>query len=207
MLLGICFLVIAFICIAMMWTEGMWSNALAFVNMVLATMVAVNLYEPLTRYFEKQLPNYTYVWDFLSMWAIFWIAYAILRATTDAVSTHQVRFRVPVEYAGKAIFAAATAFVFIGFTCTTLHMAPLARTAFRGSFAKEPMSGNFFGLAPDRMWLGFVHTRTAKDGPLAGRPFDPEAKFILKYGARRKELEEHNQREGTIGIDERSGRR
>jgi hypothetical protein len=200
MMLGILLIVIAFICVAMLWTEGMWSNALTFVNVVFACMVSMNLYEPLANYFEKQAGSYTHVWDFLSLWAVFWLSFTIFRAVTDAVSTHQVRFRAPIEFGGRVFFAAATAWVFISFTCVSLHMAPLAQTAFRGSFAKQPLSNHFFGLAPDRLWLGFVHSRTKQDGPLAGRPFDEKGEFILKYGSRRKELEEHNQQEGTIGI-------
>jgi hypothetical protein len=207
-MLGIVFIVIIFVCVAMMWTEGCWSNALSFVNVVFASMVAMNGYEMLAGYFEGQLPGYTHVWDFLSIWGVFWLAIAVLRAVTDAISKHQVRFKAPVETAGNALFALATAWVFVCFTCATLHMAPLAQTAFRGSFAKTPMTNHFFFLSPDRLWLGYTHSRTKEGGALyGGKPFDKDGEFLVKFAARRKELEEHNKAEGTIGVSTKKSRR
>lgn len=165
-MIAILFVLIMFICVAMLWTEGLWSNALTFVNVIFASMVSMNLYESLANYFEKQLSSYTYVWDFLSLWAMFWISFSLFRAITDAVSTHQVRFKAPVEFGGRVFFAVATSWVFVCFACASLHLAPLAQTAFRGSFAAEPLSNHFFVLAPDRMWYGFVHSRT-KEGVLS----------------------------------------
>ncbi len=169
-------------------------------------MVSMNLYELLANYFEKQLPSFTYAWDFLSLWAMFWISFSLFRAITDAISIHQVRFEAPVEFGGRVFFAVATSWVFVCFTCASLHVAPLAQTAFRGSFAAKPLSNHFFGLAPDRMWYGFVHSRTKEDGALHGKAFDPEGDFILKFGARRKELELHNKSEGTIGVGKKNRR-
>ena len=39
----------------------------------------------------------------------------------------------------------------------TLHTAPLARHFLGGAFQREPDSKMFFGLAPDRVWLAWVH--------------------------------------------------
>ena len=66
------------------------------------------------------------------------------------------------------------------------------------------------GAAPDRQWLGFVQSRswaasdTSTNGALARwwgqRTFDPESRFIFKYGARRKKLEEHNKENSTMRV-------
>jgi hypothetical protein len=204
MLITVVFFVIAFVCVAMLWNEGMWANTLTFVNVTLAAMLATNCYEPLANYLDQQAKSWTYVWDFLALWGVFSLAFALLRAVSDEISKHQVRFRVPVEVAGRVLFAVATAWVIICFTCMSLHTAPLARTAFRGSFAKEPLSNHFLGLAPDRIWLGFMHSRSK--GALATsqpRVFDEEGEFIIKYGARRHELQLYNALEGTIRVKAR----
>ena len=198
MVLTIFLSVIAFIVIAMMWGEGMWGNAITLANTVFATIVAFNTYELLANWLDGALPSFTYFSDYLAVWLIFAAVFNILRLTTDQVSKHRVRFKMPIEHTGRALFAVATAWVMICFVCATLHMAPLARTSFRGGFGEEPFSKHFLGLAPDRMFLGFMHSRSAAG--LASSPprvFDPNGEFILKYGARRQMLKEHNAKNGT----------
>ncbi|MEM8677970.1 MAG: hypothetical protein AAGF97_01330 [Planctomycetota bacterium] len=198
MVLTIFLSVIAFIVIAMMWGEGMWGNAITLMNTVFAVMVAFNTYEYLANWLAETLPSFTYFSDYLAVWLIFAAVFNILRLTTDQVSKHRVRFKMPIEHTGRALFAVATAWVMVCFVCATLHMAPLARTSFRGGFGAEPLSKHFVGLAPDRMFLGFMHSRSS--GALATSPpnvFDPNGEFILKYGARRQMLKEHNARVGT----------
>ena len=159
MLMGF-FFVILIVCLAMMMSEGLWSNAISAINVTLAAMVATNWYEILADYLNSQAPSYTYVWDFLMLWALFALSFTVFRAFTDQISKHRVRFKMPVEIAGRIIFALLTGWIFICFTNMTLHTAPLARTAFRGSFSAEPKSKSFLGLAPDRLWLGFMQSRS-----------------------------------------------
>ena len=191
-------ILIAFICIAMMWTEGMWGNALTLVNVIFAAMLAMNFYEPIAAFMEAQLPSFTYMMDFVCQWFIFVVSLAVMRIVADQTSKHRVRFKMPLEQAGRAIFAVATALVLIGFTTATVHTAPLGRSPFRGSFQQKPLSNNVFGLAPDRMFLGFMHSssKNALASPTP-TPFDANGEYILKYGARRQSLKEHNEKEGT----------
>jgi hypothetical protein len=202
------FCVIFFVCVAMMWNEGMWSNSITFVNVVFAAMLATNYYEPVADWIEGEAPSYTYMWDFLSVWLLFVFGYTILRLVTDRTSLVRVRFKMPVEHTGRILFAALTSWVFICFACMTLHMAPLARTAFRGSFQSQPDSKNLnlglISLAPDRVWLGFMQSRsqgalsTPDDTATSSYPqdegkrvFDPRGEFIFKYGTRRDNLHRH----------------
>ena len=214
MTFNLLFFLIIFIVIAMMWQEGLWSNALTFVNVVLAALLATNYYEPAADFFEDNAPSYSYLWDFIAIWLLFSVIYLILRAVTDGISRHRVRFKMPVELAGRIGFAALTAATIIGFFSMSLHTAPLARTAVKGGFQEQPMSGNFLGLAAGRKWLAFVQSRSR--GPLsqvdetaAGtngvREFDPKSEFVLKYGQRRQDLNDHMNGTGTwtVGGDRR----
>lgn len=201
MILTISLFAIVFIVVAMMWSEGMWGNALTFANTVFAVILSMNYYELLADYLEGMLPSFTYLVDYLAVWLLFSLVYLILRTVTDAVSKHQVRFKMPIEHAGRALFALGTAWVMVCFICTTLHMAPLARTAFRGGFGAEPMANYFLGMAPDRMLLGFMHSRSK--AALATSPphiFDPAGEFIPKYGQRRQMLKEHNVKHGAVRV-------
>ena len=100
-----------FICIALMWNEGLWSNAITLINIVFAAMLAVNYFELLATWLDGQAPTYSYIWDFIALWAIFVASFAILRAITDNLSKYRVRFKMPVEHAGRVFFAAWAAWV------------------------------------------------------------------------------------------------
>lgn len=200
LILGVAF----FVCVAMMWNEGMWSNALTVINVMFAAMVATNWYEPLADMLEGQMASYTYLVDYLSLWIIFAVTFSILRYITDNISKTRIRYKMPLEQTGRILFAAWTGWLITCFACFSLHTAPLARTPFRGSFQSEPQSNNFLGLAPDRLWLGFMQSRS--EGALSTsepRVFDPQSEFILKYGARRARLERNNDSSGSIRVGSR----
>jgi len=207
-------LAIFFICVAMMWNEGMWSNAVRTVNTLFAAMLATNYFEPLADYLDGQGASYTYMWDFLSLWLIFAVAFNLLRAFTDIASKHQVRFRLPIEHVGKMVFAGWTAWIVLCFFNFSVHTAPLARNAFRGAFEEFPSSKSFFGLAPDRKWLGFVQSRSqgalsnGDEGSRSPYPedkgknvFDPNSEFIFKYAQRRADLKKHMASTGTLRVN------
>jgi hypothetical protein len=191
MTLGIILIVICFIVIAMMWTEGLWTNALSLFNVTLAGIVASAWFEPFADTLEDSLPGFTYILDYLSFWMIFAIGFNVFRAVTDAISKFKVRFRKPIEPIGTIIFALLTSWVMVCIFTASLHIAPLGLSPFKGGFAKEPNSPCFFGLSPDKYWWAFVHSRSL--GALSsGTPFDETGEFVLKYGARRHTLQQHN---------------
>ena len=156
MILNIFFLVIVFVCVAMLWNEGLWNNGLTLLNVVLAGMVATNYFEPVAALADENVPKFTYFWDFLSLWALFWITFGVLRILASTVSLHKVKFRLPVDRFGGIIAALAVCWTLICFTCMTLHTAPLSLHSFRGDFQKEPGAASFLGFHPDQQWLGFV---------------------------------------------------
>jgi hypothetical protein len=207
--------IVMLVCVAMCWNEGLWGNAITLVNVILSALVAVNYYEPLAAFIEDQMASYTYMWDFVSIWLIFVVVMSLLRAVTDKLSRTKVRFKMPVEQAGRVILALVIGYAMLSFTAMTLHMAPLGEKPFRGGFgriqetANGPRSANYFlGLSPDRHWLGALQYVSGEHGPLSRwavfgwkkRPFDPESRFIFKYAARRKKLEEHNRETGTMRV-------
>jgi hypothetical protein len=72
----------------------------------------------------------------------------------------------------------------------SVHTAPLARTCFGGAFQATPTSSNF-PLSPDRLWLGFLQSRSekalAKSEPVV---FDKDSEFIIRYAERRQRFSE-----------------
>jgi hypothetical protein len=171
---------------AALWKEGIWSTLVMLLNVVLAATVATAWYEKLVAVLEPRLPSYTYLLDFVALWGLFCLLLLGLREATDRISRTKVKLRRPVELFGGPLVAALVGWVMTCFTAVTLHTAPVPR----GFVQPAPESRMFFGLAPDRKWLSWVHGSTLT-GPFAGpaAAFDKDADFIIRYADRRKRLE------------------
>jgi uncharacterized membrane protein required for colicin V production len=216
MLTGILILIVI-ICAAMLWNEGLWGNAITLVNVTLAALIATNYYEPIAAMIEnvgETTLTYTYFWDFLAIWLLFVVVYSIMRTVTDFLTKTKVKFKAPIEHTGRILLALMVGYVMMAFTAMTLHMAPVPEHAFGGAFHQatkaktavlvdKNLPNHFLGiLAPDRAWLYFVQSRSQAggDGRINGalarwwgqRTFDPESRFVFKYGARRRKLEQYN---------------
>ncbi|MBM4089969.1 MAG: hypothetical protein FJ276_11195 [Planctomycetes bacterium] len=202
LILLLIFVLIAFV----LWFQGLWSNVVTLINLLIAMMLAFNYFEPLATLLENQnMRSYTYLWDFLILWGVFVLSYGLLRAATDFVSRKRVVFNFWVEKIGSGVVAAWVAWLFIGFTCASLHTAPLGPHPM--GFQKTPTSAEFLGFSPGRYWLAFMQSRSRgafsrgesdgtkrspleKDKDVNARIFDPESTFILRYHQRRVDFEQ-----------------
>jgi hypothetical protein len=180
--------------LASIGNEGMWSNAIVLFNVVTAALVATNFWEPVAAFIMTKSPGGVYLWDFISLWALFAVTYFAMRTLTDAASRVRVRFPKNVDLVGSYIFASWTGWVLICFFTMTAHTAPLSKNFLFGGF--KPESQMFFGLAPDRQWLGFTQKMSrgsfARSAP-ADKPeayvFDQNGEFMIKYAARRSVMQ------------------
>ncbi len=182
-------LIIFIACFVMLMNSGLWSNTLTLVNVITAALVATNYFEPFANWLEAKQPAGGYFFDFLALWLIFLFTVTILRSATDYLSGVRVRFFMPVEKAGGPLMAAWVSWIMVCFVAMTMHTAPLSRN-FLG-FQAEPTTQAMFGAGPDRVWLGWMHRQS--QGSLSRLkelvPFDRYGDFILRYGARREEIE------------------
>ena len=194
------FLFVVFLtCFGMVWIDGFWSAAITTIVVVLAGLVAANYAPLLAEVIEGVLPSFAYFWDYLSFWLLFTVVFGLMRTITDMLSKHHVRFILPVEMAGRTVLGLGVGWLMVCLTCYSLHMGPLAPTAFRGGFQAEPMSNDFLGMAPDQQWLSLVHSASLGSlKPLAGNEAEPPSEFIENYRLRREELEETQQATGSF---------
>ena len=167
------------------WFQGLWSAAVTLVNLILAMAIATSFFEPAATAIEGigAAKSYTYLLDFVLLWLLFGISFGILRAITDSLSAKAVTFDLPVELAGRTILALACGWILVCFVAFSLHMAPLNSKDPLGAFA-TPSAKSFGPLAPDRLWLGYMHTRS-RPAAFGGNQFDPNADFPLRYRDRR----------------------
>jgi len=206
-------------CAGTLYPEGLWSNAVRLVNVIFAALLAVNFWEPLARFAEEQAPTFTFFWDFLCLWGLFCVFLVVFRLLTDFISRVKLRFRKIVDQIGSAFFAAWVGYVMVCFTMFSLHTAPLAERFMGGGF--QPGENNFFFLAPDLQWAGFVQKMSqgpfcrtlAEDelsryGPAEKESekqlavFDRQGDFVPKYAARRRWLEQYVEQHGTARMME-----
>lgn len=194
MLLSGIFLLIIIVPLAMIGRDGMWSNAIALVNVVTAALLAVNLFEPAATYLCEQAPTYVHVFDFLMLWGLFALFYGLMRLATDNISKTRVRFNILVDQLGGMFFSVWVGWVLVCFTAMTLHTAPMTRDYLFDGF--KPEKALLFGLAPDRLWLGFSQnmsqgglSRLADPSDPEKHVFDPKGEFIIKYATRRSIME------------------
>ncbi len=187
-MLTLVLLLIFLIVVGLLWFQGLWSNAITLINTTLAAALALNYFEPVAELVATQSPSYTYLWDFLCLWGLFAISFGVLRLVTDLLSRRRVVFEFWTEMVGRSVLAIWVAWIFVGFTCVSLHTAPL--DAHPMGFQETYSSGNFLGMSPGKQWLAFMQSRS--EGALSrGTPrvFDPDSQFILKYYQRRKNFE------------------
>jgi len=188
----LCVLAVLALITAVVGSQGLWHSLITFFNVLVAALIATNYFEPISEWLDYNGPTFTYLIDFLVVWALFAAVFMTLRMLTDMFSRVKVRFIKPVDMAGGFLMAFWTGWVFVCFAMMTLHTAALPRNYLGGAFQPKPESRMVLGLAPDRQWLALVH-RLSKESlrPVGSenRVFDPQGEFVLRYGARRAEFE------------------
>ena len=153
-------------------------------------------FEPLALWLDYKLSTYSYVVDILAFWGLFALLSIALNICTRLLSKVRVRFLKPIDTIGGIFVSLWTGWIMVALTLVSLHMAPLPLNSFGGTFQPAPESRMFFGLAPDREWLAWMHqlskggfSKSADENNPDEHVFDPEADFIITYGARRATLE------------------
>lgn len=172
--------------VACLWNRGIWGAGLTLVNVVFAALLAMNFFEPLA---DKLGDKNSNTMDFICLWVLFAVFATLFRLATDLVSRVKVRFPYMFDVAGAVVLALWSGWVVFCFLLVSLHVSPLARSPFFGSFMAAP-DHEMLGVAPDRLWLAF--TRQASLGAFGSgeEGFDPRGDFVFKYAARRQQAYE-----------------
>ena len=203
-------LAIFVIVVAANWWLGLWSNLLSLVNFLLAALIASSIYEnvaALLANLDPTIKTYDYLLEFISVWLVFFVSFAVLRGITEGLSAYRLQFDKVTELIGRSLLSAWLGFAFLQFTMFTFHLAPIAPSDYAPN-AQESV----LGFGPDRMWLSLIQSRSrgalsadkasdqfglAKgynlqvhpdDTDLNARVFDPKGQFILRQTKRRKDL-------------------
>lgn len=196
------FLFLLFVIVAAaLWFQGLWSNAVTLINLLVAMLIATNLWEPICTLIESfGAGSFTYLLDFVVLWFLFVFFFVFLRLITDLLSRTRVKFEMPVEMAGRSILAIWCAWLIVCFTAFSLQMAPLNSVEPLGAWG-TPNQASFLFVSPDRLWLRFMQSRSrgalargnfsnsthSDDLPAAANveAFDSKSEFPVNYRERR----------------------
>lgn len=187
-----------------LWFTGLWGSTLTLVNILISGLIASAFFEPVADRIENMNETtlqYTFLIDFVCLWAIFFVSASLIRMLTDSFSAIRLKFDIVTEMVGRTLMSLLAAWFFICFTSFTLWTAPLPIP--EGGFQVEDRNV----MAPDAVWLSLIHSRSKgaladyktsmlfgeseeemhpDDEELDCRVFDSQAQFILKYIHRRQ---------------------
>jgi hypothetical protein len=178
--------------------EGAWGAAITCVSIFLAGLIAMNFFEPICNgllggndYWQRRM-------DLIVLVGLFAAAVSGLRMAADSLMPTYVSVHRLVHEVARWGCGALAGYVTMAFLLTALHTAPLGRE-FLGFKAER---GNFFGLYPDRQWLGFTQWATERvfvkspphifDGPVfklgdeGAVPNQVWPSFPIRYAHRRE---------------------
>ena len=185
------------------WWFGLWSNLITLINLLLASMLASSIYEPISTELNKLNNTYALLYDFISVWLVFVVCFMVLRLATDSLSAYRLKFDNVTEMIGRSVLSIWIACVFVCFSFFTLQLAPLTPDTY------GDIKDNASGTIPDKMWLAFIQSRSRgalsaskaaglwpeyglephpDDIDLDARVFDPRANFLDLAATRRRML-------------------
>ncbi len=173
---------------AMLFSKGsLWDNLWTWINVIFAGLLATQYFEPMAEWLSTPNSAYHWYWDLLCFWLIYCIAVTMLRMFCEAFSPLRIKFRVPVEMTGRAVFAILAGWTLMCLSAFSLHLAPTQMNAWGGAFMENPDSETVLGT--DVLWMAFAHKMSDPDaGPISidkAHQFDSEGLFRVKYGLRR----------------------
>ena len=173
--------------------DGIWTNLIRLFNLIFSGLIATNYYESLADVLESALPSYTYFVDFLSVWLIFVVAFAVLRELTIRLSLVRVWFPAIIDKWGGRVLAFVLGFTMLSFSVFALYTAPL-QPGYWGIHKAPTITGG---------WAVFA--KMESDGALqSGTKFGETKDFYNRYNTRREnEAKYANANEGAIRVAEK----
>jgi hypothetical protein len=190
------YVLVMFASTAMMVQQGLWSNAITLVNLIIGGLVAFGFYQPVSIYFDEMLGGeFTYLMDFVVIWALFVITSLICRLATGFASTTRMRFKHPIDPIGGPAVGLIAAWVLTGIVLASLHTSPMPKAAFGGSlvYSNSDVDSKSGLFNPDLGWLRFVEHVTKSDafGHSGGSGFSAKA-FVQIHADHREKFEKAN---------------
>ncbi|TWT32896.1 hypothetical protein [Blastopirellula retiformator] len=146
------------------FNQGFWTCALMMFNITFAGVMAFNYAAPLANLLIGMYEPLYYMAEFMSLWVLFLIFFAISRAVTDKLSP------VPVRVGGETgetilnyAFSVWVSCMFTIWVCFTLVVAPIAADGFQSMMSPGAVAhtaafrfGGWYVAAPGKLGMGLL---------------------------------------------------
>ncbi len=174
-------------------TEGLWGSALMFFNILFASFVAFNFYEPVAALMTEKAGDWSKPWaDLFCLALLFMVPLVILRLATDNLAPTMIRFPNFLIHLGRFSFAFGGAAIATTVMLMLFYSAPVHKRAFTvvGYDTKPP-----FGMGLDHRFLAFFQYVTGTSmstynesysDPYSDqfnnrRVFDPQGRWLIDH--------------------------
>ncbi len=173
------------------WREGVLTACSMCVNVVLAGLVTISVYEPIADELDTMVRNsflegYE---DFLALIGAFSLSLGLLRLLTNSLAVTDTEVPPLLHRVGGVFFGLLTGYLVAGFLVCAIQTLPVPQNFLGFESKVERGAEGFRRLFPgDRVFLAMMH-RAGGEGPLGweGHPtFDPNGNFGLRYARYRR---------------------
>jgi hypothetical protein len=154
-----------------LYSEGLWGATLVFFNVLFASLIALNFYEPLAALLAKNVSAVANLADVLCLGVLFLVTLILFKVCTDSMAPTLVRFPGLVDQIGRLVFALAGSALTMAFLLVLLQTAPVHRKIFGVIDYKAAPP---YGLGLDHKLLAFFQWTTGYIFPSGGDYSDPE---------------------------------
>jgi hypothetical protein len=156
-------------------SEGLWGAALMFFNVLFASLITFNFYEPLAKLIIDNAGNETVssFADSVSMMLIFAVSLLSLRLATETIAPSMVRFPTPLYHLGRFVFAVGGAVIMMAMLLLGYQASPVQKKMLGvWDYKHEPM---IYKERFDKDFLAFFQYTTGYTFPRNGiGPYDKE---------------------------------
>ena len=158
--------------IASTWWFGLWSNFITLVNLVLAGLIATSFYSNVVALLLKWMETYAVLIEFVSFWLTFAVAFIVLRAATDFLSSIRLKFDNLTELIGRSLLSVAIAVVFVCIACFSLQLAPLPPHLFISKSSSFKTASTRVGGTPEQIQAKLDEEAKAVENMMVNRKFE-----------------------------------
>jgi len=164
------------------WQEGAFTGFCNLVNVIIASVVVANFYEPMASFIEPHIEGSIVenLEDAFSMLVLFLVTYAALRFASNQIAHMVIPYPHLAHMLGGAFFGLIVGYLAAGFLWCVFQTLPWQEKFMTFSFRVPGKNEGTVFLRPDRVWLSFMNklsTGVFRDGKL----FDPSASFEVRY--------------------------
>jgi uncharacterized membrane protein required for colicin V production len=171
--------------------EGVFTAFITLCNIVIASIVACNLFEPMADFLQESVTGDTFLKgyeDFLCLILVFAVTMGLLRWAANSLANTEFTIHTSLMRGGAVVCGLLSGYIVSGFLLAAAQTMPLDEDFMDFQTKVESNSKNESLrrlLPPDRVWLAMMHRASYGSLGRASREekngFDAKCNYPLRY--------------------------